>query len=240
MPQILTTNALIICPHGGKGTTIPSTTNWQINGGFVCVENDTGTLACPFLPLPCGGYQLQSMGLNATQIGSQKVILVTDFNQTFTGLPLLMTEFHQVMDQSTPASIPAGQAAPPLSPELVDLVAPVVSGSPAPFPFKITPPPAPVPVVIPFSLTSDHPLKWVLTLINETQGQHLDLTNGIPGNVTVTPSGGQWSTSSLTVTVTMTPTFLAGLGPGTCDLYMIGVSQRGLSGNFKATIVVSP
>src|SRR5260370_8343381 len=107
-----------------------------------------------------------------------------------------MTKFPKVMDQSTPASIPAGQAAPPLSPELVDLVAPVVSGSPAPFPFKITPPPAPVPVVIPFSLTSDHPLKWVLTLINETQEQHLDLTNGIPENVTVTPSGAQSTPST--------------------------------------------
>src|SRR5262249_23993312 len=155
------------CPHLGKGTTIPSIPKWQINGGYVCVEGDTGTLACPFIPYPCIGYTLQSMGLNATKIDQKKVILVTDFNKTVTGLPLLMVETHPVLDQSTPAPIPAGQQAPPLSPELADLVAPIVTAPPTPFPFKITPPPAPVPVVISFSLTTDHPLKWVLTLINE-------------------------------------------------------------------------
>ena len=62
------------------------------------------------------------MGLNATQIDGRKVILVTDFNQTLTGLPLLMTESHQTFDESTPAAIPTGQPAPPLSPEMADLV----------------------------------------------------------------------------------------------------------------------
>jgi len=240
MPQILTTNAQIFCPHMGKGTTIPTSTKWQINGGFVCLEEDTGTLACPFLPLPCAGYTLKSMGLNATTIDQRKVILVTDFNQTFTGLPLVMTELHPVNDQSTPAAIPAGQQAPPLSPELTDLVAPVVVGVPPSFPFKITPPPTPTPVVITFTLTAQHPLKWILTLINEPLGQHMDLTSGIPGSVTVTPSGGDWSTPVLTVVVTMVPTFVASLTPGKHDLYMTGVSKRGLSGNFSASIMVSP
>jgi len=240
MPQLLTTNAQIFCPHMGKGTTVPSSPKWQINGGFVCVEGDVGTLACPFLPLPCAGYTLKSMGLNATTVDQRKAILVTDFNQTITGLPLLMTELHPVIDQSTPAPLPAGQPAPPLSPELTDIVAPTVVGVPPMFPFKITPPPTPLPVVITFTLSAQHPLKWILTLINEPLGQHIDLTNGIPGNVTVVPSGGNWPTPMLTVVVTMTPTFVAALTVGKHDLYMTGVSKRGVSGHFNATIQVSP
>ena len=65
---------------------------------------------------PCTGYQLRSMGLNATQIKGERVILATDFNQTCTGLPLTMIETHQIIDNSTPAPIPDGQPAPPLPP----------------------------------------------------------------------------------------------------------------------------
>src|SRR5437773_2654525 len=233
MPQILTTNAVITCPHLGKGTTFPSLLKWQINGGYVCVEGDMGMLACPYAPFPCIGYTLQSMGLNATKIDQKKVMLVTDFNKTQTGLPLLMVETHPVLDQSTPAPIPAGQQAPPQSPELADLVAPIVivTAPPTPSPFKITPPPPPVPVVVSFSMTTDHPVKWVLTLIDDTPpGQNIDLTNGIPGAVTVVPSGGQWDSPSLPIVVTLMPRFLAGLAPGHKDLFLTGVSKRGLSG----------
>ena len=66
MPQVLTTNAMIVCPHGGLGTTIPTVPKWQINGGYVTVEGDSGTLSCPFGLFPCTRYQLGSMGLNAT------------------------------------------------------------------------------------------------------------------------------------------------------------------------------
>src|SRR5262249_17936920 len=204
-----------------------------------CLENDPGVLSCVFIP-PCGGYTLKSMGLNATQIDGRKVVLVTDFNQSFTGLPLLIAESHQTFDESTPAPIPTGQPAPPLSPEMADLVAPIVLPSPVPIPFKISPPPTPTPVVVVFNLTTNHPLKWVLTLINETAGQNLDITSGVPGNVAVLPSGGQWSSPDLSVTVTIAPQFLVGLGPGKYDLYMTGVSKRGLSNYAKAIIAVSP
>ena len=70
------------------------------------------------------------MGLNASQIDGQKVILVTDFNQSFTGLPLTMAETHTTIDNSTPAPIPAGQPAPPLSPALADVVKPRGDGVP--------------------------------------------------------------------------------------------------------------
>ena len=123
MPQVLTTNATIMCPHGGLGSTVPAIPKWQINGGYVAVEGDSGTLSCPFGLFPCTGYQLRSMGLNASEIDGRKVILVTDFNQSLTGLPLVMTEFHQTFDESTPAPIPTGQPAPPPSDEMADLVA---------------------------------------------------------------------------------------------------------------------
>jgi hypothetical protein len=237
MPLVLTTNALVLCPHGGKGTTIPLSPKWTVNGGFVAADGDSGTLACPFLPLPCVGYQLQSMGLNATQIDGKNAILVTDFNQTFTGLPLVMTDFHQTNDQSTPAPIPAGQSAPPATPAMADLVSPAVTAAPNSVPFSIST--TTTPVVVSFALASDHPLRWILTLINEPMAYHLDLTNGAPG-ATVAPSGGSWTTPALAVTITMLPTFVAALSVGKSHLYLTGVSQRGLSGYGQGTIIVSP
>src|SRR5918999_4208540 len=127
MPQVLTTHALILCPHAGKGTTIPSHPKWQISGGFVAVEGDTGFLACPYVPLPCGSYQLGSMGLNATQIDGRKVILVTDFNQSATGLPLTIMETHNVIDDSTPAPLSVGKPVPPLAPVMTDVTKPLVT-----------------------------------------------------------------------------------------------------------------
>jgi hypothetical protein len=103
-------------------------------------------------------------------------------------------------------------------------------------PFSIT---TPTPVAFNFTLTSDHPLKWILTLINETLGTHMDLTNGAPG-ATVTPSGGSWPSPTLNITVTMTPAFVAALTPGTTQLYLTGISQRGLSGHAIGTINITP
>jgi hypothetical protein len=237
MPQVLTTNATIFCPHGGKGTTMPSAPKWQINGGYVAVEGDMGVLACLFAPLPCVGYQLRSMGLNATQIDGRKVILVTDFNQSFTGLPLVMTEFHQTFDESTPAPIPTGQPPPPPTAEMADLVRPIVLPPLQIVPFSIST--TTVPVVVAFNLTAAHPLQWMLTLINTTLQYHLDLTNGAPG-ATVAPSGGQWDTPSLAVSVTMTPPFVQALAVGTHHLFLTGVSRRGLSGHAEAKVEVSP
>lgn len=236
MPQVLTTNAIILCPHGGKGTTIPLHPKWTVNNGYASVEGDTGVLACPFLPLPCVGYTLQSMGLNATQIDGQKVILVTDFNQTVTGLPLVMAEFHQTFDESTPAPLPSGQPAPATPPELSDFAAPIVITTMAYSAVPLTPPPPP-PVVISFTMAGQHPLKWILTLIDEPEGKHADLTGGWPGAI-ISPVGGDWSTPSLTVTVTLPVTLLATLAPGKHHLFMTAVSKRGLSSNVEALVEV--
>jgi hypothetical protein len=237
VPQVLTTNALICCPHGGKGTTVPTDPKWTVNSGFVSVEGDPGALACPFLPLPCLGYTLQSMGLNATQIDGRKVILVTDFNHTITGLPLVMTEFHQTYDESTPAPVPSGQSAPSASEALADFSKPLVVSPIPSIPVKLTPVPPPVPVS--FTLATQHPLKWVLTFINEPQKYHQDLTNGAQG-VTVTPAGGEWTTPSLQISVLFSTLFLSSLAPGRHHVYLTGVSQRGLSSHMDVTLEVTP
>lgn len=238
MPQILTTNAVIQCPHSGHGTSIPTSNKWSINGGIVLVENDMGTIAGCSSPYQCGGYQLRSMGLNATLIDNRKVILVTDFNLTTTGLPLLITESHSTIDNSTPAAIPAGQTAPPLSPALLDMVPPIVSATSSPLTFSSTTM-LPAVLAVTFTLSSAFPLKWLLTRLSLAQGTHGDLTSGSPALADVTPSGGEWLTPFLSVTLKMTATYMAGLGIGMHEFYMTGVSQRGLSGNRKAVLTVS-
>ncbi len=236
MPQLLTTNAVITCPHGGIGTTTPATPYWSAQGGTVCAEADVGTLSCPFI-VPCVGYTLKSMGLNATTVGGRKAILATDFQQSITGLPLSIVETHNTYDNSTPAPIPAGGSAPPLSPALSDNTKPAVVAVPPAVPFvtsTMLPPTAPVT----FTLLHPYPLQWILTLINGTTGVNADITDGLPG-VTVTPTGGSWNSPALTVMATMTAAFMAALSPGMHYLYMTGVSQRGLSSYAQATITVS-
>jgi hypothetical protein len=238
MPQVLTTNALIMCPHGGRGTTTPMHPKWSVSNGKVAVEGDTGILSCPFVPLPCVGYKLQSMGLNATRIDGQKVILVSDFNQTYTGLPLVMVDFHQTFDQTTPAPIPTGEVAPAPSAEMADFAAPVVITPLPTLPVPLSPPP-PAPVSVSFTMTADHPLRWILTLINEPEGTHADLTNGWPGAI-ITPQGGDWNTPSLALTIALPPTKVATLTPGKHHLFMTAVSKRGLSGNAECILDVTP
>lgn len=236
MPLVLTTNALVLCAHGGPGTTLPSTPIATIKGGYVTAEGDTGTLACPFVLCPCGGYTLKSMNLNATQLDGRQVILVTDFQQSFTGLPLTITDFHETYDNSTPAPLSVGQGVPPPSASMADLIPPTVTPAPAFTPFSVST--TPNPVVIEFSLTTDHPLQWVLTLI-AASGMNADLTSGFPG-LTVAPSGGSWTSPSLSITVTIPAALVASWGQGTSYLYLTGVSMRGRSGLGVATIVAGP
>ncbi len=236
MPLVLTTNALVQCIHGGPGTTAPLTPIWTVNGGFVTAEGDTGALACPFILCPCVGYTLQSMNLNATQIEGRQVILVTDFQQSFTGLPLTIQDFHTTYDNSTPGPLPAGQGVPPPTPAMADLIPPIVTAAALPSVFSIST--THTPVVITYTLTTDHPLKWILTLISEPLKSHRDLTSGVAG-ASVVPSGGSWTTPSMSITVTLTPAFVAALGIGKTHFYLTGVSARGASGNAEAIIQVT-
>jgi hypothetical protein len=239
MPKVLTTNAQILCPHLGVGTSIPSDPKWTINGGTVLLENDTGTLSCPFFQLPCVGYQLKSMGLNATLVDGRRVILDTDFNQTFTGLPLRIQEFHQTIDNSTVAPIPPGQQALPLAPELADIVKPTVAPMPPTLAFDLTTKLPPT-LIITFTLFSAYPLKWILTLLNEPDGSASDITNGAPPNLVVAPAGGSWNTPTLVVSVTLTTPYLIGLKPDKYHFFMTAVNRRGLSRGDEAVLLVSP
>lgn len=239
MPQVLTTTATITCPHAGVGTTTPATPYVNAQGGFVACEGDVGVLSCAFI-VPCVGYTLASMGLNASLIAGRKVILATDFQKSVTGLPLSVVETTTVIDDSTPAPLPAGASSAPLAPELLDVAPPVVAAVPPAVAFSTTTlQPATAAVV--FTLTSAYPLSWTLTLLNMNALTSVDATNGLPSGLVVTPAGGAWSSPTLTVTATMSAAFMASLGPNPMphQLYMTVVSKRGKSAYALATITVT-
>lgn len=239
MPRVLTTKAKIMCPHGGVGISTPSVPWWSVNGGFVLRDGDTGLLACPLVLTPCFGYTLRSMGLNSTKIMGLNVILETDFNQTVTGLPLTMLDFHTTLDDSTASGVPATGPAPPLPPALLDLIPPIVTGqisSPAFTSSSMTPPT----VTATFNLSSAFPLKWVLTRIRtKNAAGKEDLTNGNPPGAVVTTPGGSWTSPSLTVTLTMTAAYMKSIQAGDHHFFMTGVSQRGLSSHAEVLLTVS-
>lgn len=239
MPRVLTTNATIMCPHGGKGTTMV-TTPYADAQGLVAAEGDPGTLSCVFT-VPCVGYTLASMGLNASYIAGRRVILETDFQKSFTGLPLTISETTNLIDESTPAPLPAGATSAPLAPELLDLAPPVVTAAPSAVTFVSTAtPPTPAMAVVVFSLASAYPLSWSLTLLNTVAGTSVDATNGLPSGLVVTPAGGSWTSPTLVVTATLSAAFMASLGPNPVphELYMTGVSKRGkpASACFRITV----
>jgi len=237
MPQVMTTNAIVLCPHGGKGTTIPVMPLWSVNGGVVTREGDSGVLSCPFLT-PCVGYTLRSMGLNASKIAGAAAILVTDFNQSFTGLPLTITETHTTFDNSTPAPIPPGSAAPPLAAELLDETPPVVTAAPPVLAFNLTtqlPPTA----LVTFTLSHAFPMQWILVRVSEPPlATNEDLTNGAAG-ATPAPLGGDWSSPALNVVLTLTAAYMSSLGAGIHHFYMTGVSKRGMSNWAESVLTVS-
>lgn len=238
MPQVMTTNAIVVCPHGGIGTSTPLRPKWRLAGGLVLRENDPGVLSCVNLP-PCVGYQLRSMGLNATRLDGARVILVTDFNQSFTGLPLRITETHRTIDNSTLAPFPPGGQAPPLTPELADATPPVVTATP-PAPAFVTATMQPATAVVTFTLAAAFPMSFILTRVSgPPRADHADLTGGDPAGAVVVPAGGGWSTPSLTVTLTMSAPYMSQLGPGAHHFYLTGVSRRGLSGYAEAVLTVS-
>ena len=236
MPQVLTTNAQILCAHLTPAAKNPPLLPlWTIDGGTVLVEGDSGTFsACPSI-FPCGVYVLSSMGLNATEIVTKKVILVTDFNISASGLPITMIETHPVIDNTTPVPIPDGQPAPPLPPELADNVKPVVTSSVSTLGFSHSGN-APPTNSVTFSLVSDHPMRWLLTQIDEPEGHTNDRTDSQPTGMTITPGGGQWNVSPLNLALELTAGFMGTLAVGDHRFFLTGVSQRGLS-NFAEVVL---
>jgi hypothetical protein len=239
MPRVLTTNAAIRCAHGAPAVKNPPLAPlWTIDGGHVQIEGDSGTFpTCPSA-FQCVGYVLRSMGLNATRMAGPRVILVTDFNQSASGLPITMSELHNVFDDTTPAPIPDGQPAPPLPPDMADLDPPIVSVSPATLAFNATSG-SPPSLAVTFTLTAAHPLRWILTQIDEPEEVTNDRSSTQPPGMTVSPSGGVWGVSPLTITLTMTAAFMTTLMPLKHRFFLTGVTRRGLSSFAEAVLNVS-
>ena len=240
MPRVLTTNAQITCPHGGVGTSIPTPAPRlvTVNNGEVLLHGDQGTLTCAFV-VPCVGYALNSMGLNASTIQDRAIMLDSDFIQSYTGFPLTVVETHPVFDRTLPGTPPPEGATIP--PELGEDDKPTVSAAPPTLPFSVaafgsTGNPAALPFV--FVLSSAYPLKWTLWQVGPP-ATSLDLTNGLPGAVTVAPAGGTWSSPALTVSVTVIGAYAATLAPGEHTFVLTGVNRRGFSTCAQAKVVVT-
>ncbi len=241
MPQVMTENAVVQCAHGtpGKSRPLVQPPKWLVNGGAVLLENDMGDFpTCTFNP-PCLSYVLKSMALNATTVDGRRVILVTDFQQSVTSLPMTITETHQVYDDSSPAPLTDGSPPPPADPAMTDLVAPVVAAVPPVLAYSIATM-SPAPLAVTFSLTTSHPLRWLLQFINGVGGISQDATNGLPSGLVPAPPGGAWTTPQLVVAVMLTSSFIASAGPGLHYLYMTGESKRGLSAFADVKLTVSP
>jgi hypothetical protein len=238
MPQLLTTNAQIKCAHTGTGTVAsPSAPLMTINGGTVLVQGDNGTIAgCLLVNAPCMSFTLQSMGYNSTTIDSRPAILVTDFQKTNTFLPLFLTETHTTYDDSTPAPLPAGGAAPPLSAEMLDVVPPIVVAVPPAGVFSHTTQLPPL-VVFVFTISSAFPKSWILSHVSAAGAT--DVTSGgIPGPL-VAPSGGDWASPVDVITVTLTTAFLNSLPSGPHYFYLTAVSKRGIPATTAAILTVA-
>jgi hypothetical protein len=246
MPKIWTENAKVSCPHGGGGRNIPAPPRLaKISGGEIMLDGDQGIFDSPpcLNTPPCAGYALKSMGLNATSIQGRAVMLVSDFTQTYTGFPVTVVESHVVNDKTLPATPPAsGQVIPP---EMQENDKPTVVCVPPQLPFSIatfssTSQPAMLPFT--FSLSSQFPLKWMLWQVGPPFTK-LDVTSGLPSQVTVVPVGaspdGTWLSPSATVMVTITGTYAATLAPGNHEFVLTAVNRRGFSKFDKGVLAVS-
>jgi hypothetical protein len=238
MPQVLTTNSLIVCPHGGVGTNIPTDPKWLVNDGVVLLDGDAGTLTCLFIP-PCAGYQLRSMGLNAMQVDGRQVMLVTDFTQSFTGFPLTITEYHQTFDNSSPVPIPVGSPPPPTPPELQETDQPTVTATPSFLAFSKTTSGSSA-LLMTFTLQSQFPRRWLLTMLNVPLVTSTEITNGMSPDIVVAPGGGGWNTPTVTVTVSLQGSFMTTLRVGDHYFVLTAVNHRGKSSYAEVKLTVSP
>jgi hypothetical protein len=241
MPRVLTTKASIVCPHGGVGTSIPSDPKWIVNGGAVLLDGDAGTLTCVFKP-PCFGYQLRSMHLNATHVDGPNVMLDTDFTQSITGYPLKITEFHQTFDNSSPVPILPGQSPPPTPPELQEIDEPTVVADPVDLAFSLSAfgtSGQPLALNMIFTLQSQFPRLWILSMLSAPTGQHREITQGEPPDIIVAPAGGGWPSNNLAVTVMLTGGFMATLPVGDHHFVLTAVNFRGKSRYAEVNLKVS-
>ena len=115
MPRIMTTNGYRSSAlMAALARAFPRCRSGASKAASRCREGDTGSSD---LSVPPPVRRLRSPVDEAQRhdaSAESDAILETDFNQTFTGLPLPITEHHHAIDNSTPAPVPNGGEAPPL------------------------------------------------------------------------------------------------------------------------------
>ena len=246
MPKVITRNAIIQCPHSGIGQSMPSQTAVLVGGAPVLVDGDTGVIQnCLNVPpagVPCAGYVLRSMNLNAVTVGGHRALIDTDFEQSSTGYPLAIREFHQVEDLSLPVVVPPGRTF-TTPPELQDTDHPTVTALPPVLAFSriaFSNTGTPSSLTITFTLSSQFPNQRRLTMIVPPNSK--DITSSAPLGLTVQPSGGSWTVSPITVTVTLTAIFMMTLPvlPAKVSFVMVGINRRGRSAFAETVLGVSP
>jgi hypothetical protein len=180
------------------------------------------------------------MHLNASFVDNRSVMLVTDSVQSYTGYPLTIHEYHPVYDKTTPTPLQVG-ADPHIPPQLREDDKPQVSVTPPELPFSLsvfgnTSQPASLPYI--FTLQSEFPRRWTLWQIGPPRTS-IEITNGIPLNITVVPAGGAWSNSPLAISVTITGLYANSLSPGTHSFVLTAINHRGLSAFAEGKLNVS-
>jgi hypothetical protein len=170
-------------------------------------------------------------------------MLVTDFTQSITGFPLTINEVHQTFDNSTLAPIPVGASPAPTPPELQETDQPTVTAAPPFLAFsKATfgSTGQPTSLMMTFTLQSQFPRGWLLTMLNAPAVTSTDITAGVPPNILVAPAGGSWSSPALAVTVTILGTFMAALPVYDHYFVLTAVNFRGKSHYAEVKLTVSP
>ena len=215
MPKIWTTNAQVSCPHGGGGRSIPVPPRQAtIAGGEILLDGDQGvfdTPPCLNTP-PCVGLRPRLDGAERDDDpGSQRDArqrLRPDVHR----LPAHEDRVARRRRQDAAGDASGDRGRDPAR-DAGGRHADRSSVVPPTFPFSIatfgsTSQPATVPFS--FSLSSQYPLKWMLWQVGPPAMQ-LDVTAGIPSQVTVLPVGaspdGTWSSPSATVSVTIMGTY---------------------------------
>ena len=234
MPRVLTTNAIITCPHGGVGRTVPTGPAFA-HGGNVSLDGDTGILSCVFIP-PCVGYNLQSLRLNSSYAMGRHVMLATDYVQSLTGFPLTIVETHMVFDNTPPPGMSFPASGPP--PELREDDKPVAQVSPPVMTFSLqTQMPATMPFV--FTAQSRYPRTWSIWHVGPPLVKR-DVTNGHPLGVTTAPPGGRWVSPQIVITMTITAAYAATLTAGDHTFVLSAANHRGLPAMAQAKLIISP
>jgi hypothetical protein len=181
------------------------------------------------------------MKLNSTEVDNRRVMLVTDFTQSFTGFPLTILETHHTFDDSSPTPIPAGGSPPSVPPELQEFDQPTVVAAPSVLAFSVGAfgmSGNPVALPMTFTIQSQFPNRWLLFMLSPS-GEHRDITNGDLPRIAVTPSGGAWPSQVLIVTVAPTGLFMSTLAQGTHYFILTAVNVRGKSQFALVALTVS-